>query len=122
MGCCTSLGIVVDRDLNSQGAQGGHEFLVKSCDGTWNQRHGSGGSLARENEECVIDEVKINCKGTTSIRNGRRGEPTRGDIQCDLPPVVQRGTEFQPYLPDDLGIHVERLICVLPCLKWQRWP
>src|SRR6266516_2924031 len=58
----------IDRDLDPQGVQAGHEFPVKRSDGTGDQRHGSGGPLARANEEGVIDEVKLHFKGAASIR------------------------------------------------------
>src|SRR5207248_8530778 len=74
------------------------------------------------NEEVVFDEVKIDGKGAASIGNGRGGQPTRGDIQRDMPPVVHKWTQLHSDLAYDLRPHVERLAGVLPCLIGERWP
>jgi hypothetical protein len=115
-------GLRIDRDLDPQGAQAGHEFPVKRSDGTGDQRHGPCGPLARANAEGVIDEVKLHFKGAAAIRNGRCGEPTRCDVQRDMSPVVHKWTQLHSDLAHDLHLQMECLAGVPSCLKWERRP
>src|SRR6266700_3523074 len=112
----------VDRDLDAQGVQASHKFPVKRGDGAGDQWQHFARSLARENEELVIDEVKIDFKGAAVIGNGGRGQPARGDREGDMPPVVEKGREFHSDLAHDLCPQMQGLTGVLPCLKWERWP
>ena len=92
----------VDGDLDAQGLQAGHKLLVKSGDRPGDQWERFAGSIAGENEEVVFDEVKIDGKGAPLIGNGRRCQPTRGDIQRDMPPMVHRRTRLHSDLANDL--------------------
>src|SRR5579884_1080015 len=115
----------VDLDLDAKRAQGGHKLLVETSDGTWNQWHGFRGPITGENEEVMIDEVKLHLKDPALLPTNRDrggGQPTCRHIERDMPPVVHRRTQCQPYLPDDLRPHMERIAGLLPCLQRERRP
>src|SRR3989442_4531354 len=112
----------VDGDLDAQGVQAGHEFPVKRGDGARDQRQRFGGSLAGANGEIVLDEVKCDFKGAPVIGNGRGGQPSRGDREGDMPPVVEKGTQFHSDFAHDLCPQMQGLAGVPPYLKGERWP
>ena len=112
----------VDRDFDAQGLQAGHEFPVKRGDGAGDQWQRFGGSLTRPNGEIVIDEIKRDFKGSPLIGNGRGGQPSRGDIQRNVPPMVKKGTQLHSDLAHDLRPQMQGLAGVPPCFKGERWP
>ncbi len=65
----------------------------------------------------MIDEVKRDFKGTPVKGNGRGGQPARGDIQRDMPPVVEKETQFHPDFAHDLRPQMQGLAGVPPGLK-----
>ncbi len=118
-------GQCVDRDLDAQCAQCCHKFLVKTGDGTRDQREGFGHPIAGENKEVVIDEIKMDLKDAAFLpmrRNGRRCQPTFRHIKWNMPPVVHVRTQCQPHLANDLSPHMQCVARVLPCLQRQRRP
>jgi hypothetical protein len=38
----------------------------------------------------VFEEVKRHVKAATMVGNGRGGQPSWGDVQADMPPVVEK--------------------------------
>ena len=112
----------VDRDLDPQSMQAGHKLPVKSGDRPGDQWERFSGPIARENEEVVINEVEIDGKGAALIGNGRGRQPTRGDIQRDMPPVVHRRTQLHSDLANDLRPQMQGIASVPPCLKGESWP
>ena len=64
--------------------------------------------------ELVIDEVELDFESAGAVRDGRSGEPARGHIQRDIPPVIDQGRERHADLADDLSPHVQRVVGVLP--------
>src|SRR5260370_26750153 len=112
----------VDRDIDPQGMQAVHEFPVKCSDGTWDQWQRFGGPVASENVEVMIDEIKVDGKAPALIGNGRGRQPTRGDVQRDMPPMVHWRTQLHSYLAHDLRPHVKGIKCLFPCFIGQRWP
>ena len=51
------------------------------------------------------------------VAHGRRAEPASGQVERDLPPLVHERRERQANLPDDLGVHVERVARFTPRLE-----
>src|ERR1700719_4515162 len=66
----------VDRDLDPQRVQAGHEFPVKGRDRTWDERQGFDRASAGLDEEAVVDEVKHHLKALAPIGNGSGRQPT----------------------------------------------
>src|SRR6266496_3621836 len=112
----------IDGDLDAQGVQAGHEFPVKRGDGAGEQRQRFRGSLACANGEIVLDEVKCDFKGAPVIGNGRGRQPSRGDIEGDMPPVVEKGTQFHSDFAHDLRPQMQGLAGVPPGLIGEGWP
>jgi hypothetical protein len=112
----------VDSDLDAQRMQTVHELPVKCGHRTGDERQRLSGSLAGTHEEVMFEEVKRHVKGAAAIGNGRGGQPTRGDVQGDMPPVVEERREFQADFAHDLRPQVQRLAGVSPCLIGQSWP
>ncbi len=80
----------INRDLDAQDVQTVHKFPVEGGHGAGDERQHFGGSLAGANRDIVLDDVKIDVKGATVIGNSRGGQPERGDVQGDMPPVVEK--------------------------------
>src|SRR5438270_10736408 len=70
----------------------------------------------------VLKEVKRDVKGLTAKGNGRGGQSSRGDVQGDMPPVVEKGGEFHSDFAHDLCPHMQGPAGVPPGLIGQRRP
>jgi hypothetical protein len=115
-------GQCVNRDLDAQDVQTVHKFPVEGGHGAGDERQHFGGSLAGANRDIVLDDVKIDVKGATVIGNSRGGQPERGDVQGDMPPVVEIGRECHADFAHDLCPQVQRLAGLSPGLIGQRLP
>src|SRR2546422_2316987 len=73
-------------------------------------------------EEVVFNEVERHLKGAPPIGNSRGGQPSWGDIQGDMPPVVEKRGEFHAHFAHNLRPQVQRIKCLLPRIIWQGWP
>lgn len=56
------------------------------------------------------DEIEINLKVSTFVRDGRCCKSARCNIQGNVPPVIQQWGEFETDLAYYLGPHMQRLI------------
>src|SRR6266581_3512749 len=89
-----------DDHLNAERTQEGHEFVVEVCHRAWRERHGVDAPLTRGDAEVVRNEVEVNGEGSTAIWDRGRRESTGGHIEGHMPPMVHRGTQDEPNLPD----------------------
>src|SRR5207248_11299893 len=70
----------------------------------------------------MIEEIEVQLKGTIRVMNRRRGEATGGNVQRNVPPVVQPGSESEADLAYDLRPHMKRGTGVFPRSIWERRP
>src|SRR5256886_9114142 len=68
----------------------------------------------------MIEEIEVQLKGTIRVMNRRRGEATGGNVQRNVPPVVQPGSESEADLAYDLRPHMKRGTGVFPRSIWER--
>src|SRR5262249_12938552 len=73
-------------------------------------------------QQAMRDEVEGYRERPLAVRHGRGGEPARGDIERDVPPVVLHRRQREPRLADDLGPHVQGRVRVLPLGERQGRP
>jgi len=70
----------------------------------------------------VIDEIEVYLKESTFVRHGGCSESARRDIQCSIPPVIDKRGDCEPDFADDLHPSVQRVVGVLPLRPRQFWP
>src|SRR5205807_3722782 len=83
------------------------EVLIEVCDRARLQRHRFHRPVARLDQELVVDEVEIDLKYARVIPDRRSGKPSRGEVERNVPGVIDPGRLDQSYLADDLRPHVE---------------
>src|SRR5436305_13181550 len=118
-------GQCVSRHLDAQGLQCCQGLLVKTGDGTCDERDGLSSTIAGSNEQMVIDESKKNFKGSVGWSVGRnRGcrRPACRQVKWNVPPVIDGRTQYESHLANDLSPQMQCLACVLPCLQREGRP
>ena len=116
------VGPTVDRHREPQPLQGGHERAVEVRGRLGLEGHHPGLVVTGGDEELVLQEVEVDLEGAIPVGDGRGGQPTRGDVEGDVPRVVDPRRLGEPHLPHDLGPHVQRGRGVLPVLEGKRRP
>ena len=87
------------------------------------RRQGKAGAraVAREDHEAVVDEIEIDLEATGAIGDRRGGEPARGDVERDVPPVIGHRRQRQADLADHLGPELQRGAGLAPFGEGERW-
>src|SRR5450432_142508 len=62
----------------------------------------------------MIDEVEVDLEAAHAVRNGRGRQSARGDVQCDMPGMIEPRRAREPDLADDLGAQMQRFVSVAP--------
>src|SRR5450756_1529696 len=62
----------------------------------------------------MIDEVEVDLEAAHAVWNGRRRQPARGDIERDMPGMIEPRRAREPDLADDLGPQVQRFVSLPP--------
>src|SRR5258705_13762884 len=57
-------------------------------DGAWRQMHRARRAITRSHHQQVINEVELDVELAYPVRHARRADPTGGETQRGLPPVV----------------------------------
>src|SRR5688572_25736459 len=86
------------------------------------QRKARHPTVAGPNRKLVIDEVKVNFKSSSAIRDRAGRQASRGYVQGDMPGMVDRGSLGEADLPYDLRPKVQGRARFAPCLKRQAGP
>jgi hypothetical protein len=96
-----------DPNVDPEASQPGHELAVEPCDRLRLERHRERAALAIRDQQAMIDEVEVDLEPAAAVRNRRRGQAARADVQRHVPPVVEGRGERQAHLSDDLRPHVD---------------
>jgi len=111
-----------DLHLDAERLQHRHVFVIEVGDGSGYERDRSNVSVARPRDQLVSGEVEADVEGAPIIWYGRCGQPTFGDVQHDLPPVVLHRGQRQPGLADDLRPAMERRLGGGPLIESEARP
>ena len=79
-------------------------------------------SVARADEQPVVEEVEVDLKGPGAARDGGGRQPAGGDVERDVPGVVDPRQPGEPDLAHDLGPPVQRRVRVLPPVQREGRP
>ena len=71
-------------------------------------------AVAGGNPQGVIEKVEFDLEGARAIWNRRGRQSARGDVQRDVPGMVQPGFAREPDLADDLGPQLQRFASLTP--------
>lgn len=63
----------------------------------------------------MIDEIEVDLKCARAIGDRRGRQAVAGDVQRDVPGMIQPGRTRQANLADDLGPGMQRRIGLAPC-------
>ena len=100
----------------------GHYFAVEAGYGTRGEREGFQDAVAGFEDELVVEEVETKLEGVVAVGDAGGSEAAGGDVERDVPPVVDDRCERQADFADDLGVQVERGKAVLPGVERERGP
>ena len=114
IGSGNSLGISSMATCNAEFGERGHDRGVKAGDGFSGQGKLPRRAVAGRNPQDMIDEVEIDLKVAHAVRDRRGRQPARGDIERDMPGMVQPGRAHKTNLADDLGPQMQRFVGVAP--------
>ncbi len=103
-----------DVNVDAQRAQPPHDLGVEIGHRTRRQRKRVDSPVAGPQQQPVLEKVEVDLQEAALVRHRRRGEPGRGDVERDLPPMVHHGRELEPDLADHLGPQLQRRAGVLP--------
>src|SRR6266403_9560 len=106
---------LVDRDVNAELCEVGHDGPIKACDRMSGQGKLARGAVAGRNTQTVIDQVKVDLKAIETVRYWGGRQPARGDVERDMPGMIEPRRARQANLADDLGPQVQRRIGLAPC-------
>ena len=70
----------------------------------------------------MLVEVEFDLKNAFGVRNGRRAEPARCDIEGHMPGMIEPWRQGEPYLAGDLRPKMQRLAGIFPGFVRQLWP
>src|ERR1700687_3209893 len=86
---------LVDRDMNAEFGEISHDSRVK----TGNRFSGQGKlprcAVTGRNPQMMIDEVEVDLEGADTVGNRRSRQPAGGDVQRDVPGMVQPGGAWE---------------------------
>ncbi len=86
----------------------GHELLVKVRDRPRHERNGLQDSFAGFKKELMAHEVKPDFDGAVAAGHARRGESARGDVERNVPPMIDERRERKTNLAHDLRVQMQR--------------
>jgi hypothetical protein len=72
-------------------------------------------AIARLNEQPMLDEVELDLEAAFAVWNRRSRQPARGDVERDVPRMIEPRRARQPDLADDLRHEVKRFVGIAPC-------
>src|SRR5580700_6845834 len=102
--------------LDSERPQCRHELSIELGHRSRLQFHCLRRAPTRLDDQLMLDEIELNLEIPVSIRNRRRRQAARVDIESDLPPVVDARTQRHPHLAYNLCPHMQRGVSILPRL------
>ena len=70
----------------------------------------------------MVDEIKAEFEGPVSVRNAGRGQSACGDIQGNIPPVIDERRKTKTNLADDLRPHVQSGVRIPPGVEREGRP
>src|SRR5438046_7453138 len=94
---------LIYRDVNAEFGETSHDRCVETRDRLSGESELQGGAATGRNPQNMIDKVEIELKAARAVRYWRGAQAARGDVQRDLPGMVQPGSASQTNLADDLG-------------------
>src|SRR3984957_9789487 len=109
------VGHLIDRDVDAELGEIGHDGRVETRDRLPGQRKLPPGAVAGRNPQNMIDQVEVDLKCPDAVGDRRGRQPPRGDIERDVPGMVQPGSAREAHLADDLGPKMQRFISLAPC-------
>jgi hypothetical protein len=113
---------LVDAHLNTELAQGHHHIGVEFRDRHRPQHELADMAVAGAKPQHVVDKIELNGESAAIRGNRRRAEPAGGDMEGDVPRVVEPRCQRQPHLADHLRPQMQRFAGVLPCGERQVGP
>jgi hypothetical protein len=93
------VGLAVDLDLEVDLAQLAHQARVELRDGLRLELEVARAPVARLDHEKMMNEIEVDLERPRTVRDGRRREALRGDIERGRPRVVDPGTAVSRTLP-----------------------
>src|SRR6266404_9669376 len=113
---------LIDGDVDAEFGECCHGRRVETCNGFSSQAKLPRSTVAGRNAQQMIDEVEINPKGAPAVGNRRGRQPSRRDVQRDVPGVVQPRCAHETNLANDLGPQMQGFASVAPGGRWQFRP
>src|SRR5207249_10243208 len=86
------------------------------------ERESSLAAIGRRDDEPMIHEIKINVERSPAVRNWRRGQASSRKIKGGMPAMIDRRSEAQPDLADDLQPQMKRVARLHPVRQRKRGP
>src|ERR1700730_15451124 len=80
---------LVDRDVDAEFGEIGHHSAVETRDRLSGQGELTRCAVAGRHPQLMIDEVEVDLEGSGTVRYRRSGQAARGDIQRNVPGMVQ---------------------------------
>ena len=111
-----------DLDLDLEIGQRVHGLPVEVGDRHRAERQIAARSVARHDSVAMVEEVEIHLERAVVVGDGAGREPAAGQIEGDVPPVVDGRRLGEPHLAHHLAPHVERCVGVEPGLEGQLRP
>ncbi len=111
-----------DGDLQVEFAQRRHGLAVELGDRFRRQGDPPLVAAAGPDVQLVFAEVELDVERTPVVRDQRGGQAACGDVERDLPPVVDHRRHRQSDLAHDLSPHVQRVAGIGPLPHEQRRP
>ena len=90
--------------------------------GARNQCQGIASTLTGPDHETVVDEIELYFERPCTVRYRGSGETRGGQVQCRVPPMVERRGQSEPGFADKLRPAVEGIERVFPLRKRQTRP
>src|SRR5713226_10699428 len=102
------VGRLVDSDVNAEVRKVSRDSGVEARYRLSDQCQLPPYAVAGGGPQDMIDEVEIDLEGPRPIGDRRGGQSARGDVQRDVPGMIQPGRARQADLADDLGPQMQR--------------
>jgi hypothetical protein len=94
---------LVDAHVDAKLAQRHHHIGVELRDRHRPQRELADMAVAHAKPQQMVDEIELDGEIAPVAGDRRRAEPARGDVQGDVPGMVEPGRQRKPHLADHLG-------------------
>src|SRR5205085_11389845 len=79
-------------------------------------------SIARGDAQLLFDEIEVDLKSARAMRYRRSGEATRGDVERDMPLMIDPRRLHEAYFAYDLQPQAQCFKCIFPVGVRQRGP